>query len=91
MKSGHELLWPYIEVTASPASVNVLEGYSGDPRTADKLVDGVNLTSDDMHVWLAPFDASPAAAPVTVTVNLDELVTLAGPDKSCLPHHTLYV
>jgi hypothetical protein len=28
---------------------------SGDPRTADKLLDGVNATHDDRHMWLAPF------------------------------------
>jgi hypothetical protein len=28
-------------VVAEPSSVNVLEGYAGDPRTPDKLVDGM--------------------------------------------------
>ena len=26
-----------------------------DPRTVDKLLDGVNHTGDDLHAWLAPF------------------------------------
>lgn len=67
---------PDTQVCAQPSSVNELEGYSGDPRTVDKLVDGVNLTSDDLHVWLTPFDPSPAAPPVTVTITLDEPATL---------------
>lgn len=38
-----------------PRSVNVLPGYEGDPRTVDKLVDGVRRTCDAAHMWLAPF------------------------------------
>eukprot|EP00392_Amoebophrya_sp_AT5.2_P003437 g3442.t1 len=37
--------------------INVLPDYSNDPRTADKLFDQVNLTRDDFHVWLCPFNA----------------------------------
>jgi hypothetical protein len=29
--------------------------YKNDPRTVDKLLDGVNRTCDDLHMWLAPF------------------------------------
>ena len=36
------------------ADINELEEYSDDPRTPEKLLDGTNATSDDMHVWLAP-------------------------------------
>jgi hypothetical protein len=35
--------------------VNVLPGYGGDPRVVANLLDGVNNTCDDLHVWLAPF------------------------------------
>ena len=42
-------------VSAYPPDINILEGYGNDPRTADKLVDGSYFTSDDFHVWLAPF------------------------------------
>lgn len=42
-------------ITADPSSVNVLPGYGNDPRTCDKLLDGVYRTCDDLHVWLAPF------------------------------------
>ena len=27
----------------------------GDTRTIDKINDGVNMTYDDSHMWLAPF------------------------------------
>lgn len=34
--------------------MNILEGVSGDVRTPEKLVDGVNDTLDGRHMWLAP-------------------------------------
>ncbi len=43
------------QVSADPPDINILPEYGSDPRTADKLVDGVYLTRDDMHVWLAPY------------------------------------
>ena len=42
-------------LSANPPDINVLPEYDSDPRTIDKLIDGNNHTSDDMHVWLAPF------------------------------------
>ncbi|XP_053091605.1 katanin-interacting protein isoform X2 [Pangasianodon hypophthalmus] len=41
-------------IAAFPDSVNVLDGVSGDVRTPDKLIDGVNNTHDGRHMWLAP-------------------------------------
>ncbi|XP_035386634.1 protein KIAA0556 isoform X2 [Electrophorus electricus] len=41
-------------IAAFPDSVNVLESVSGDVRTPDKLIDGVNNTHDGRHMWLAP-------------------------------------
>jgi hypothetical protein len=35
--------------------INVLPDYENDPRTVDNLVDGHNLTCDDLHAWLTPF------------------------------------
>lgn len=46
---------PEKQVRACPASINDLEEYSDDPRVAMNLVDGVNFTCDDFHMWLAPF------------------------------------
>ncbi|CAE8612015.1 unnamed protein product, partial [Polarella glacialis] len=40
---------------AYPRDLNDLEGVDNDVRTLDKLNDGVNCTSDDRHMWLAPF------------------------------------
>lgn len=34
--------------------MNVLDNVSGDVRTPDKLIDGVNSTNDGRHMWLAP-------------------------------------
>ncbi|XP_035002049.2 katanin-interacting protein isoform X3 [Hippoglossus stenolepis] len=41
-------------IAAFPDSVNVLDHVSGDVRTPDKLIDGVNSTHDGRHTWLAP-------------------------------------
>lgn len=43
-------------IRAEPADVNVLGAFLRDPRTADKLLDGVCCTCDDLHMWLAPFE-----------------------------------
>jgi len=40
---------------ANPRDLRVLPGYEGDDRTLDKLVDGVNVTTVDEHMWLIPF------------------------------------
>ena len=64
---------PMKQVTASPHSVNDLAECSCDPRTPDKLVDGVHLTCSDLHQWLAPFAAGEAH---TVTIDLGRPTTL---------------
>ncbi|KAM4829868.1 katanin-interacting protein [Thomomys bottae] len=43
------------DICADPPDINVLPAYGKDPRVVTNLVDGVNRTQDDMHVWLAPF------------------------------------
>lgn len=43
------------QLFADPMSINVLPSMQGDPRTADKLVDGVNETYNDEHMFLAPY------------------------------------
>ncbi|KAM4715269.1 katanin-interacting protein isoform 2-T2 [Anableps anableps] len=42
-------------VRADPPDINILPAYGKDPRVVANLVDGVNRTQDDMHLWLAPF------------------------------------
>lgn len=44
-----------VQITAEPADINVLPEYSKDPRVVTNLLDSVNRTRDDMHLWLAPF------------------------------------
>lgn len=43
-----------LDVTANPESVNILEGITNDARTPDKLIDGINDSTDGRHMWLAP-------------------------------------
>lgn len=42
-----------------------------DPRTVDKLLDGCNLTSDAMHMWLAPWTGGLAASNASPGQGLD--------------------
>ncbi|KAM6155908.1 katanin-interacting protein [Rhynchocyon petersi] len=44
-----------LSIKADPPDINVLPAYGKDPRVVTNLIDGVNRTQDDMHVWLAPF------------------------------------
>ncbi|NWS33659.1 K0556 protein, partial [Polioptila caerulea] len=43
------------KITAEPPDINILPAYGNDPRRVTNLIDGVNRTQDDMHLWLAPF------------------------------------
>ncbi|XP_051877498.1 katanin-interacting protein isoform X2 [Pristis pectinata] len=43
------------QIKANPADINILPAYGKDPRVVSNLIDGVNRTQDDMHLWLAPF------------------------------------
>ncbi|XP_053410642.1 katanin-interacting protein isoform X2 [Nycticebus coucang] len=42
-------------IKADPPDINILPANEKDPRVVTNLIDGVNRTQDDMHVWLAPF------------------------------------
>ena len=42
-------------IRAEPKDINVLPEYDKDPRVVDNLLDGINRTRDDTHMWLAPF------------------------------------
>ncbi|XP_050422465.1 katanin-interacting protein-like [Adelges cooleyi] len=44
-----------LKISADPADINVLPEYTSDPRVVNNLIDGINRTRDDMHLWLAPF------------------------------------
>ncbi|CAF0808236.1 unnamed protein product [Adineta ricciae] len=43
------------KITADPADINILPEYGSDPRVVSNLIDGVNKTRDDIHMWLAPY------------------------------------
>lgn len=45
-----------------------------DPRVVSNLLDGVNRTQDDMHIWLAPFETGCSHI---ITVELEEITTVA--------------
>ena len=64
------------QLVANPSSVNVLPQFQSmhDPRTVDKLVDGVNRTTDDLHMWLAPFTPG---AEHTVTMRFNRKTTVS--------------
>lgn len=53
-ENGYRIRLTENNITAYPHSVNVLEGVTDDIRTPDKLIDGVNDTTDGRHMWLAP-------------------------------------
>jgi hypothetical protein len=63
-----------VEVIRGAKDVNDLPGYGHDPRVVSNLVDGVNATCDDLHVWLAPF--TPGQAHV-VSIALPPNTTLS--------------
>lgn len=43
------------KITADPKDINILPEYDKDPRVVQNLIDGVNRTRDDVHMWLTPF------------------------------------
>lgn len=45
------------QIHADPSDINILPEYNKDPRVVKNLIDGVNRTRDDIHMWLAPFTA----------------------------------
>ena len=53
--SGMALRLSPTQLLADPPAIASLPHLKGDPRTVDKLVDGVNSSYDDRHMFLAPF------------------------------------
>ena len=43
-------------IDANPRDMNSIQGYSGDYRTVDKLINGENQTSNDRNMWLIPYN-----------------------------------
>lgn len=42
-------------IKADPSDINVLPDYNDDPRVITNLLDGINYTTDDYHIWLSPY------------------------------------
>ncbi|KAJ8975304.1 hypothetical protein NQ317_011646 [Molorchus minor] len=61
-------------IYAVPSDVNILPECENDPRLVTNLLDGVNRTQDDMHIWLAPFDSGCSHI---ITIEFQELTTIA--------------
>ncbi|ELU03431.1 hypothetical protein CAPTEDRAFT_135076 [Capitella teleta] len=65
---------PVARITSDPADINILPEYSKDPRVIGNLLDGVNRTRDDTHMWLAPFSKGSRHL---VMIHFEKPVTLA--------------
>ena len=52
----------------------MLPEYGSDPRVVGNLMDGVNRTCDDTHMWLAPFTAG---SPHLVLLDFDRDYSIA--------------
>ena len=52
-----------------------------DPRTLDKLYDGVNDTYDDDHMWLAPLTRASGGAMNAALPTITESETPEGRDR----------
>ncbi|XP_052452577.1 katanin-interacting protein [Carassius gibelio] len=74
-KGGESIPVDVSMVTASPRDLNDLPEYSNDLRTLDKLFDGMNITTDDKHMWLIPFTSG---SDHTLTVRFAQPQTIAG-------------
>ncbi|XP_048029743.1 katanin-interacting protein isoform X1 [Megalobrama amblycephala] len=74
-KGGQSIALDVSMVTASPRDLNDLPEYCNDLRTLDKLFDGMNITTDDKHMWLIPFTSG---SDHTLTVRFDQPQTIAG-------------
>lgn len=68
---------PFDMVDAEPRDLNVLDGVDGDDRTLDKLFDGINVTVDDVHMWLVPYTAGGRAGRAQAAAESE------GRDASC--------
>lgn len=74
-KDGQALpIYPH-QLSASPRDLNDLPEYTDDSRTLDKLIDGMNITTEDEHMWLIPF--SPGLDHV-VMIHFDRAQSIAG-------------
>ncbi|CAI5791774.1 Uncharacterized protein PODLI_1B000179 [Podarcis lilfordi] len=74
-KEGQAIPFSLDQLSASPQDLNELAEYTDDCRTLDKLIDGINISMEDEHMWLIPF--SPGEAHV-VTIHFTQAESVAG-------------
>lgn len=55
-EKGEKLPLEMSKLNAQPRDMNVIPGYSGDTRTLDKLINGVNDSVDDGNMWMVPWN-----------------------------------
>lgn len=63
--SAHSL-FIHVDIAAYPDSVNVLEGFTDDIRTPDKLITGDKEPGIYDHMWLAPILPSIVSIPQSI-------------------------
>eukprot|EP00079_Xenopus_tropicalis_P030609 XP_012826708.1 PREDICTED: protein KIAA0556 homolog isoform X2 [Xenopus tropicalis] len=74
-RDGKALPFTLAELSACPHDLSILPEYHNDTRTLDKLIDGVNITNEDSHMWLIPFTSG---ADHTITINFNKSEDIAG-------------
>lgn len=55
--NGNEVPLDVSNLDANPRDMNSIPGHGADHRTLDKLVNGQNNTTNDMNMWLIPYNA----------------------------------
>ena len=73
-------------IFGEPNSINECEGISGDVRTPEKLLDGVNLTTDDTHMWLAPYINTTTYAAVKNQTRVPNCITISYEKPVCISY-----
>jgi hypothetical protein len=68
--NGEALKLTESDIDATPRDLNDIPGVTGHDRTLDKLLDGVNVTTDDRHMWLAPVASDEDMPLCTMTLTL---------------------
>ncbi len=46
-------------INAKPKDINEIQNHKDDKRTLDKLINGVNITTDETNMWLIPYVEGP--------------------------------
>ena len=63
------------KIDANPRDMNSIPGHGQDHRTLDKLINGVNNSTNDVNMWLVPFNPGEDHK---ITVDLGRMVEVSG-------------